>query len=227
MKTIALVAFMLATTLTAAEAPRSSEDVVTQFESPAILSGDQIRIVKELALRAGLPSVGRIYTYNIHPGPSYGIGALSEEEIKGRESTTSCILIGFEKWEPGGSKHQKVEFRSGDFWAYPWIDKTRFAKFSGPRGEKKISLSEKTSLAAADRIFALFETGKLRFKNPALKKKVDDWRTMEFSLTRITWEADGRGSLGIAVSDRHAAMSVDCVLEEGEIVVVEVYQVIS
>ena len=98
MKTIVLIAFMqLATVLVAAD------EIATEFEGPAILDGDQIHTVKNLALRAGLPSVGRIYTYNIHPGPSYGIGVLSKEENKGRESTTSCILIGYEKWEPRGS----------------------------------------------------------------------------------------------------------------------------
>jgi hypothetical protein len=228
MKPIALIMFLqLAAILTAAEAPRVSPDIATEFKNPAILDLDQIRVVKELALRAGLPSVARIFTYNIHPGPSFGIGVVSKEIVSGRESRTRTLLIGYEKWEPGGSENQKIKFRSGEFWAYPWIDRSRFARFSGAHGEKKISLSERTPLAVADRIFALFESGKLRFKNPELKREVDLHRTAELALTGISWEAGERGSLEIAANGPTVSITFDCVLEEEQIVVIDVLTCVS
>lgn len=202
-------------------------EVKTEFEGSAVLDDSQIRIVKELALRAGLPSVARIYTYNIHPSPCFGINVVSREEIRGREGTSSCLAIGYEKWEPGGSKHEKVKFRSGDFWVRPWIIQSRFGIFSGARGEVKISLSDKISFATADKIFALFTAGKIHFRTADLKAKFDEWRTADATLTSISWDAPNRGWLGIAVRHAHAGMSLDCIFEEGEIVVVDVNQVIS
>jgi hypothetical protein len=199
MKTINLLAAMQFAVVLA-----TAGEVKTEFEGSAVLSDQQIRIVTELALRAGLPTVARIYTYNIHPGSSFGINVVSNEEMKGREGTSSCLSVGYEKWEPGGRKHEKVKLRSGDFWVRPWIIKARFGVFSGPRAEVKISLSDNTTLEMADRVFDLFKAGKVRFRTHELKAKV-----------------------AIAVRHAHAGMGLDCTIEEGEIVVIEVNQVIS
>lgn len=222
MKRISLLVAMIFSVALAA-----AVEVKTDFEGSAVLSPQQVGIVRDLALRAGLPTVARIYTYNIHPGPSFGINVVSVEEMKGREGTSSCLAVGYEKWEPGGSKHEKVQFRSGGFWVRPWIIKSRFGLFSGARGPVKILLSDKTALEMADTIFALFAAGRIGFRTPDLKAKVDDWRTSDLTLTSISWEAPDRGWLGVAVRHAHAGMTLDCTVEEGEIVVVEVNQVIS
>jgi hypothetical protein len=217
-----LLVAIVPTSVLVADEPEPTKPVAsieTHFAPEAVLTKEQINIVRQLALKAGLPSVGKITTYSIAPSSYHGIIATGVEEVIGREVRWTSVTIHYqnEKWEPHISEDDKVAHRIEDFWISKGgspVDMARGARFNYKGRQILVRLLDDVQVAFADRIIAAFATGKVRYANQEAQMTADKWR--EGELTPV-WIAEVTGKncrVGISTKGSHASLSFNCVIGE-------------
>ena len=201
--------------------------IKTDFSPQGVLTEEQIDIVRQLALKAGLTSVGRICTYNIHPGPGHGINVTSQEEVLGREWRLTCVAIHYqnENWEPDIRNASDAVHRIGDFWSSGKGPGLRGGIYDYKGRQLRVCLLDDIQVAFGDPIVAAFAARKIRFENPEDQKTADKWRDGELTPVRIGEAAGKSCRVYIATNDTNARMSFICRVEDDgtlKVVAVEV-----
>ncbi|MBC8127005.1 MAG: hypothetical protein H8M99_07665 [Gloeobacteraceae cyanobacterium ES-bin-144] len=215
-----LLVAIFPTSVLVADKPKAIKPVAsveTHFAPDAVLTEEQIIIVRQLALKAGLPSVGKITTYSIAPSSYHGIIATGVEEVIGREVRWTSVTIHYqnEKWEPHISEDDKVAHRIGDFWISKGggpVDEARGARFNYKGRLIRVRLLDDVQVAFADSIIAAIGAGKIQYANQEDQKTADKWRDGDFTTVGIA-EAKGKNCrVYIATKDPHASLSFNCVI---------------
>ncbi len=209
--------------------PKPVAAIKTDFSPQGVLTEEQIDIVRQLALKAGLTSVARIRTYNIHPGPGHGINATSQEEVLGREYRLTGVAIHYqhENWEPGIRNAADAVHRIGDFWTSGISPdfRSRGGIYDYKGKPLHVRLLDDIQIAFGDPIVAAFAAGKLKFENPEDQKTANKWRDGELTPVMIGEAAGKSCRVYIATNDTNAFMSFICKIEDDgtlKIVAVEV-----
>lgn len=190
--------------------------VETHFSPNGVLTEEQINIVQELALKAGLTSVWRISTRTIPPGPGHQISATSHEEVLGSEWRRTSVAIHYqqENWEPGIRNAADAVHRIGDFWSEGMVHKARGGIYHYKGKQLRLRLLDDIPVAFGDPIIAAFAAGKLKFENPEDQKTANKWRDGELTPVMIGEAAGKSCRLYIATTDTDAFMSFICTIED-------------
>lgn len=192
--------------------------IKTDFSPHGVLTEEQIDIVRQLALKAGLTSVGRISTYNIHPGPGHGINVTSQEEVSGSEWRLTGVAIHYqnENWEPDIRNAADAVHRIGDFWSSgispDYMLRGGIYDYKGK--QLRVRLLDDIKVAFGDPIVAAFAAGKIKFENPEDQKTADKWRDGELTPVMIGEAAGKNCRVYIATNDTNALMSFTCTIED-------------
>jgi hypothetical protein len=193
------------------------EELKTDFSPQGVLNEEQIDIVRQLALKSGLTSVGIIRTSNTHPGPGHCIIA-SQEEVLGRESWLTTVEIHYqhENWEPNHRNAARAVHRIGDFWTFGIVagGRSRGGIYDYKGKQLRIRLQDDIQVAFGDPIAAAFATGKIRFENPEDQKTADKWRDGELTPVMIGEAAGKSCRVYIATNDKEAFMQFICTIED-------------
>ena len=193
--------------------------VETDFAPEGVLNEEQVNIVRQLALKAGLPSVGKITTYSIAPSSYHGIIATGVEEVVGREVRWTSVTIHYqnEKWEPHIREENKVAHRIGDFWISKGggpVDEARGARFNYKGRQIRVRLLDGVQVAFAERIIAAFAAGKVQYANQEDQKTADQWRKGDLTPVGIAEAKEKNCRVYIATKDPHASLSFNCVISD-------------
>lgn len=197
--------------------------VETDFSPEAVLNEEQVHIVRQLALKSGLSSLGKITTYNSNPpGSSYSIIATDVEEAIGREVRWKNVTIRHqnEKFDPRTSDFDGVIHRIGDFWISKNdpIDEARGVRCNYRGKQIRVRLLDNVQVDFAERIIAAFAAGNFQYANQEDQKTADKWREGDLTPTGIT-EVNGKAfRIGFATKDPNAALSFSCVISDDGIV---------
>lgn len=191
--------------------------IKTDFCPQGVLTEEQIDIVRRLALKAGLTSVGMIRTYIINAGPGHGIRA-SQEEVFGCEYRLTHVFIHYqhENWQPDIRKPPHAIHRIGDFWCSGIgpDNRLRGGIYDYKGKQLRVRLLDDIPVAFGDPIIAAFATRKIKFENPEDQKISDKWRAGELTPVMIG-EASGKTCrVYIATNDKAAFMSFICTIED-------------
>jgi hypothetical protein len=197
--------------------------VETAFSPEAVLNEEQVNIVRQLALKSGLSSLGKITTYNSNPpGSSYSIIATDVEEVIGREVRWKNVTIRYqnEKFDPRISEVDRVIHRIGDFWISKNdpVDEARGIRLNYRGKPIRVRLLDNVQVDFAERIIGAFAAGKVQYANPEDQKTADEWREGDLTPTGIT-EVNGKAfRIGFATKGSNAALSFNCVISDDGIV---------
>jgi hypothetical protein len=191
--------------------------IKTEFSPQAVLTEEQIEIVRQLALKAGLSSVERIYTYKIHPGPGHGIRAI-HEKVLDRECRWTLVTIHYqhENWESDIRNAAAVVHRIGDFWSSGiGLDgRLRGGIYDYKGKQLRVHLLDDITVAFGDPIIDAFAAGKIRFENPEDHKTAEKYREGELTPVKIGEAAGKTCRVYIATNDKEALMSFICKIED-------------
>ncbi len=193
--------------------------VRTEFDPDYVLSTNEVGAVLKLASLCGVTNVAKIYTYNIHPSPAYGVGILGPEAIQGREIRGVDLFVNDERWTKPRLGHE-VSLSNGKFWVGAADIQTNiYTTFTFSGRSTRIMLFESISLATADKIFEAFGTGKIKYQDEKSKEDLKNLSLMQ--VTGLSLEKDGVYCISFSPEPLSLAF-VRCILESSGITVVDV-----
>jgi hypothetical protein len=194
-----LFLLLLAFGLTSCGTPKSpaAPAVKTRFVPEAVLSNSELREIVDLAHECGVSEVEEVYSYNIHPSPSFGFGVKSVETVRGREVSFIVVLVDHKKWVRPRNARQ-VERSIGNLWVESGSVRTNvLTTFALAGGTVRVRLSPGLDLATADRIVELLAAGRISYKDATLK---DELGRIDLSKLAVLWRAEDGKSFTIGLS---------------------------
>lgn len=142
----------------------------------------------ELALQCGVPDVESIETFYYLPGTVKGIAARSSERINGRNVSYDTVYLTKPKWR--GLERDEAAKRLGKFHVN-YKSTTLLREYVFKEEVVRVRIGKGIDTEFADRAFALFGAGKVRFANRYAEDQFNKIKLEEVSAILKAWSGEG------------------------------------